>query len=166
MRAHQVSTWILCCLVASTVGCKLYEPKGLRRNTVTHEVDGGPSNEQVFEVAQEVLLERYSFVSPVRKSGLVMALTPIEMFGANKSRKQITIHIKQNYIGAWEPTVRVVQYIEVGEPLMGADPEGYHPGVAMPVAVHKWQPLSYLPVEANSIRDNILQKLAMPVARS
>lgn len=132
--------------LAVSSGCQLYQPP-----------ETGPGEEVVFEAARQVIAERYPNATPVRKSNLVLALTPVEMDGGHKSRKQITVQVHRNYLGAWEPKVRVVKHIEVGEPPLEADPEAETPRGAGITAQHDWQPLVHLPIEANGLRQAILE---------
>ena len=146
-------------LVLVGAGCKLYDPEGYRLNLGTGGIDHGPSEEEVFEAAKQEILERYPEAAISERSNLILALSPVEMQGASKTRKQITVHVKKLYTGAWEPLVRVVLHAEVGEPRLETDIDSEDPVGANTVAEQKWQALQHLPVEETAIHDGIWRKV-------
>ena len=122
--------------------------------------DTGPNDDAVFAAAQQVILDRFPNSAPLRRSNLIVAKSAMAMDGASKSMMQITVQIQRSYTGAWEPQVRVVKHIEVGEPVLSADPQGLYPGRANPIATHHWKPLTNMPVLESRLRDEILKAIA------
>jgi len=73
-----------------------------------------PPEEAVYRAAESVIKEKYALSGTYRNSSSFMALTPVEMDGGYKSRKQISVLVRRTYIGGWEPIVRVTKPIEAG----------------------------------------------------
>lgn len=118
-----------------------------------------PGKDEVFQAAESVILERYPMAVPIRDSQMLLARTPVEMEAAYLSCLQITVHVTQNFTGAWEPTVRVAKYIETGEPPLGGDPQADTPAEAHLVARNEWTPLAYMQAEAVAIQKEILARV-------
>lgn len=95
----------------------------------------------------------------IEKSDLVIARTPVVLDGAYKSCRQITVHVKQNYLGVWEPRVRVLKHVEVDEPPLAVDPQGDSPATAFVVSRQRWKPLQYMAVEEAELQREIWSRL-------
>jgi hypothetical protein len=134
-------------------GCRLYDLP-----------ETGPAEESVFAAAEQVILSHYPMATATRRSNAVLALTPVRMDGGYPSRTQITVHVAQNYTGAWEPRVRVTRHVDVAEPPLDANPDSDAPGNAHPVVRTHWKPLVHLDYEAERLRDEILAALSPSAA--
>jgi hypothetical protein len=128
--------------------------------------DAYPAASDVLDAAKGVIGERYPLSSSSAEGGFVYALTPVAMDGASKTRKQISVYALRNFTGAYEPVVRVRQYVEVGSPELKVDPESASPRRAAPIAGNKWQALDFLPYEEQEIYDAILERLVEKEAPS
>jgi hypothetical protein len=135
-------------LVLTLGGCSLYDLP-----------DTPPGRDQVFAAAQAVIQERYPMSTAVKKSDHLFALTPVEVMGGSKARRKISVWVKQNYTGAWEPAVRVVLQEEYAQPPFEGDPSSVHPDAAMPVVKERWRPLEYLPVEEQELTEAIRARI-------
>jgi hypothetical protein len=136
-------------LICVVLGCQLYSLP-----------ETGPKRSQVVDAARTVIEQRYPLSAASQKGDLLLALTPVEVEGLYKTRKQISVSIRRNYTGAWDLMVRVVKHVEVSEPVaFGVDPESENLSLAKPVGTQRWQPLQNLPVEEAALKDEILDKL-------
>ena len=124
-----------------------------------HVPGHGPHERAVFDSARRVMLQRYPLARPVEKSGMILVLTPVEMEGTYPSRKKITVQVTRNFVGVWEPRVRVEKHVEIGEPLLTSDIDSDLIGRADPAVIRNWKPLMYLPLEEQAITDEILSDL-------
>jgi hypothetical protein len=119
----------------------------------------GDSHDEIFRAAIQAVARQYPMSTPVRKSDLILAQTPVAMNAAYPSKKQITVRLQQTYTGHWVPRVRVVQHIDTGEPHLDANPDSDFYGDAHPVADHDWTGIVYLHAEAQALHDAILAAL-------
>jgi len=123
-----------------------------------------PSEEAVYTAAASVIKEKYPLSGTFRNSSSFMALTPVEMDGGYKSRKQISVLVRRTYIGGWEPIVRVTKLIDTARPTMSNNVEApalaWKVTEAVPFAVNDWEPIDYLPYEEQEIYDEILRRVA------
>lgn len=127
--------------------------------------DTAPRKDEVFAAARDVLELRYPMSSSTERYEQLFALTGVDLEGNSRSRKQITIYVSRNWIGAYEPTVAVVQYIEWSEPPHRLS----NPGSDSParMSLHpssRWRPLQRLPMEEKAIYDEIMSKLLTSMA--
>lgn len=127
---------------------------------VTDLPDTYPAQADVLEAAKGVIGERYRLSSASTEGGFVYALGPVVMDGGSKTRKQISVYALRNFTGAFEPVVRVRQYVEVGSPELKVQPESASSSRAAPIAGNQWHALDNLPYEEQAIYDAILQRLA------
>ncbi len=133
--------------------------------------DTPPARKDVLTAARSAIAEAYphSATSCSPDSGFVIAVTPVEMTGGSKTRKQISVMVLRNFTGAYEPVVRVRQFVEVGSPGVRANPESGNAVYAVPLANNEWHTLDYLPYEEQALYDTIMKKLEeageRPVAR-
>ncbi len=120
----------------------------------------GPQKDTVIEAAALVVKERYPRSVVVARSDSIVALGPTEMFGATKSRKQVSVWVKETYVG-WEPSIEVRLTAQLDEPRVGAyDPESASPNTARPLAAPaEWHALQRLPNEEQVLYDEILARL-------
>ena len=129
--------------------------------------DTAPHKDQVFAAAREVLQERYPMSSSTEKYSQLFALTGIDLEGTSKSRKQISIYVSRNWIGAYEPTVSVMQFVEWSEaPLRVSDPGSDLPARTSLLPESRWHPLQRLPMEEKALYDAIMGKLLTSMAPS
>jgi len=119
-----------------------------------------PTQEMLLGAAKAAIAERYPMYAVSERSGFVYALSPVTLEGASKARRQISVVLLRNFTGAYEPVVRVRQYVEVGSPAGKADPGSGNTGLAKPLAADEWLPLDYLPYEEQQIYEAIFKKLA------
>ena len=124
-----------------------------------------PTAKDVVAASKAAVETRYPMVSALERSGSVIAFSPVFMDGGSKSRKQISVVALRNFTGAYEPVVRVRQFVEVGMPPLGTDPESANVSAAVPLVTHKWQALDFLPYEEQELYDDILARLADAKAR-
>lgn len=122
--------------------------------------DTGPGREAVLEAAQSVLKERYPNATGFAgRYGQLYAVTPIGMEGAARSRKQISVAVRQNFTGAYEPMVSVVQYFDDSSGPLAGDPNSQstvrNPLFRMP----RWRPLSALPMEEVAVYEAIMTRV-------
>lgn len=133
-------------LVVLVTGCyNLPEPKVTER--------------AAFEAARQVIESRYPLSASSVENGFVVATTPVALEGNTKTRKQISVVMKRNYTGSYEPVVRVRHLAEVGTPFPKSDPQTDDLGVAVPLAQDEWRTLGYLPNEEVELSNAILAKL-------
>jgi hypothetical protein len=122
-----------------------------------------PGEEAVYRAAESVIKDRYALWGTFRNSSSFMALSPVEMDGGYKSRKQISVLVRRTYIGGYEPIVRVTKLIETGSPTMSNNVEApalaWRVTEAVPFAVNEWEPIDYLPYEEQEIYDEILRRM-------
>ena len=122
-----------------------------------------PPEEAVYKAAESVIKEKYALSGTFRNSSSFMALTPVEMDGGYKSRKQISVLVRRTYIGGWEPIVRVTKLIDTGRPPMSNNVEApalaWKVTEAVPFALNDWEPIDYLPYEEQEIYDEILRRV-------
>jgi hypothetical protein len=140
-----------CFLSLAFLGCQAYE---LPRT--------GPSQTAVLEAAKSVIQERYpmSAASERPENGaFVTAVTLPAMDGGLLTRKQISVIMRQNYTGAWEPVVTVRQYMNVATPSLEGDPGNTSPALAVPLDEHRWRSMGYLEYEQDELTQAIFQKL-------
>ena len=123
--------------------------------------EAGPDRAQVLSAAAQVVKERYPLSQVVERSDQVVALGPVESFGADRSRRQVNVWLRRTYTGHWEPHVRVRLALENAEPLAGAyDPESLDPNQARPTATaSKWYGLQSLRHEEQAIYEAITSRL-------
>jgi len=121
--------------------------------------DTPPGYDAVLDAAASVIQERYPSSSLSRRSGLVLANTPVVMDGGSKTRKMISVRVLRMFTGAYEPEVRVRKEVEVGFPETNANPETANAALAKPVASNMWQTLDYLPYEEQELYDAIQAKV-------
>lgn len=131
---------------------------------LTHFPPTAPGYEQVLDAVQQVISERYPMSAVSREVGFVVALTPVRMDGGSKTRKEISVLVRKNFTGAYDPVVRVRQFVEVGMPSLDSDPETANIGRAAPLARNEWQALDYLPYEEQALYDAILERISSPGA--
>ena len=121
-----------------------------------------PPRAAVFEAAKEVLSERYPTSAASERNGFLYAVTPVELTGNSRTRKQISVIVRRNFTGGYDPIVEVRQYADVGTPSMRGNPDSpnavFYPD-ANPLALPDWQVLDYLHYEGQEIYEAILQKL-------
>ena len=118
------------------------------------------SQRAVFAAAEEVVAQRYPMYAVSRESGFVYAVSPVEMNGGSKTKKQISVLATRNLTGSYAPQVRVLRYVEIGTPSTGANPESASANyLATPVDANRWQALDYLRYEEQAIYDEIMQRL-------
>lgn len=129
--------------------------------------DTPPQKDEVFAAAREVLQERYPMSSASEGHAQLFALTPVDLEGNSRSRKQISIYVSRNWTGAYEPTVAVTQYIEWAEPpVQLSDPGSDLPARTSIHPSSRWRPLQRLPMEEKSIYDAIMGRLLPGSART
>lgn len=109
--------------------------------------------------AREVLTERYPMSWATLKDDVLVAVTPMEVEGATKVRKQISIIMQRNYTGNYEPIVRVRKSFDVGAPYYRPNPETDNLALAAPVAAPEWRHYDDMLLEEQALYDAILQKL-------
>lgn len=119
----------------------------------------GPGVDEVFAAAKQVIQDQYPMSAPVTRSNVIVAVSNGELDGSYKTRRQITVRLRRNYTGAWDPQVRVVKHVETSEPRLAADPESPDPGHAHPVGFRKWTPLQHMTYEEQELRERILKAL-------
>jgi hypothetical protein len=117
------------------------------------------SRESVLEATKEVVAKRYPMYRASEEGAWVYAVGPVEMQGASKTRKQVSVRVLQNFTGSYDPEVRIRQYAEIGTTPMGGDPEAASVSLAHPLAANQWQPLEYLYYEEQEIYDEIRARL-------
>ncbi len=129
--------------------------------------DTAPRKDEVFAAARDVLEQRYPMSSSTEKYEQLFALTGVDLEGNSRSRKQISIYVSRNWIGAYEPTVAVMQYVEWSEPpLRLSDPGSDSPARTSLHPSSRWRPLQRLPMEEKAIYDAIMGKLLTSMAPS
>lgn len=129
--------------------------------------DTAPRKGEVLAAARDVLAQRYPMSSSNETYGQLFALTGVDLEGNSRSRKQISIYVSRNWIGAYEPTVAVVQYVEWSEPpLRRSDPGSDSPARTSLHPASRWRPLQRLPMEEKAIYDAIMGKLLTSMAPS
>ncbi len=129
--------------------------------------DTAPRKDEVFAAARDVLAQRYPMSSSTERYEQLFALTGVDLEGNSRSRKQISVYVSRNWIGAYEPTVAVVQYIEWSEPPHGlGDPGSDSPARTSLHPASRWRPLQRLPMEEKAIYDAIMGKLVTSMAPS
>ena len=129
--------------------------------------DTAPRKDEVFAAARDVLAQRYPMSSSTERYEQLFALTGVDLEGNSRSRKQISVYVSRNWIGAYEPTVAVVQYIEWSEPPHGlSDPGSDSPARTSLHPASRWRPLQRLPMEEKAIYDAIMGKLLTSMAPS
>ena len=127
--------------------------------------DTAPRKDEVFAAARDVLQQRYPMSSSTEKYEQLFALTGVDLEGNSRSRKQISIYVSRNWIGAYEPTVAVMQYVEWSEPpLRLSDPGSDSPARTSLHPSSRWRPLQRLPMEEKAIYDAIMGKLVTSMA--
>lgn len=94
------------------------------------------------------------------QAGFVVAVTPVRMDGGSKTRKEISVLVRRNFTGAYDPVVRVRQFVEIGSPTVSASPETANAAWAVPVAGNEWHAIDYLPYEEQALYDAILLRVA------
>jgi len=142
--------------------------------------DQSKKPEEVRDAALAVLRERYYEVKNFPKhewegSAHLVALSPIRTDGSSNYRKKIDVWIFQEN-GFWMPKVFVRAYTDMAEPAaetttFTGGPEYDHPIVGRwpidqmgyPAVKENWQPLYYDRSEEESIRNDILKRLNIPV---
>jgi hypothetical protein len=124
----------------------------------------GPQEADVLRAAREVIAERYPQSTASEKAGYVIALSPVTLDGAWKTKKQISVVLVRNYTGAYEPVVRVRKLVASNSPV-ATNPEAaaysYTITEAVPFAMNEWTLMDDLPLEEQEIYDAILAKLAL-----
>ncbi len=118
-----------------------------------------PHRDQVFAAAREVLSQRYAMSSSTERYAQLYALTEVELNGTAKSRKQISIAVRPNFTGAFEPRVTVTEYVEWGQPPHSGDPGTVYQSRNQFMGVERWKPLQRLPLEEQAIAREILDKV-------
>ncbi|HVR73252.1 MAG TPA: hypothetical protein VMT52_02930 [Planctomycetota bacterium] len=121
--------------------------------------EGKVPRDAVFRAASEVLTERYPQSWSTLKDDVLVAVTPMEVEGATKVRKQISIMIGRNYTGNYEPIVRVRKSFDLGSPHYRPNPETDNLALAAPVAAPEWRHYDDMLLEEKDLYDAILQKL-------
>lgn len=121
-----------------------------------------PAYDQVFQAAKSVVQERYPMSAVSEEAGFIVALTPVRMDGGSKTRKEISVLVRRNFTGAYDPVVRVRQFVEIGSPTLSANPETANAAWAAPLAGNEWHAVDYLPYEEQALYDAILQRVAAP----
>lgn len=129
-------------------GCAYIPPQGV------------VSQEAVVQAAAAVIQERYPQSSAQLGPSQVVAITPTEMTGSSKSRRQISVIIRQNYTGNYEPVVRVLKVVDWASVGWDADPETAQVTRAHPLRGNEWHPLDYLPYEEQELYDAIRARIA------
>jgi len=117
------------------------------------------SRESVLDATKEVVAKRYPMYRASEEGAWVYAVGPVEMQGASKTRKQVSVRVLRNFTGSYDPEVRIRQYVEIGTTPMGGDPESSSVSLAHPLAANQWRPLEYLYYEEQEIYDEIRTKL-------
>lgn len=147
-KPSRIGAWFL--LPVLVASCELYElPKT------------GPSAKAVQDAAREAIAERYpmSAASESRpEEGIVTAVTSPTMEGGAKTQRRISVVIRRNYTGAYEPVVRVRQFVDMATPLEGL-PDGGSPALAAPLDKNRWRLMGYLEYEEDELTAAILRKL-------
>jgi hypothetical protein len=145
---QQLATWLALPIVVSS--CQLYEmPKT------------GPSAQAVLDAAREVITARYPMSAASQgtpEEGFVAAVTPPALEGGAKTQRRISVIVRQNYTGAYEPVVRVRQYVDMATPLNGS-PQAESPALAAPLDENRWRVMGYLEYEEQELTQAIFQKL-------
>ena len=121
-----------------------------------------PGSAAVFQAAKEVIAARYPNCRWSEENGFLLARTPIALDGSYKTRKMISVLVRQTYLGH-EPIVRVTRLVDIGEPKLKNDPEAplvsYRLTDTTPFAEHDWLALEYAKYEEQEIYEAILAKL-------
>ncbi len=117
------------------------------------------TEKSVFDAAREVIQARYPNSAASQQNGFVVALTPVEIEGLTKTRKQISVDVRRVYTGNYEPVVRIRQVADVGTPHRTSNPETDDLGAAVPLAENEWRTLGYLPTEEVELTNAILAKI-------
>lgn len=157
VRMSELTAFLVAC--ACLVGCA--ETVGPSTGWgLTDLPEAYPTQTDVLEAAKAVVEAQYPMSAASMEGGFVYALAPVVMDGASKTRKQISVYALRNFTGAFEPVVRVRQYVEVGSPILKADPESASPHRSAPIAGNEWHALDNMPYEEQAIYDAILERLA------
>ena len=119
-----------------------------------------PSKGAVFKAAKEVISERYPMSAASEGNGFLNAITPVAMDGATKTYKVITVWVKQNGIGAYEPVVTVHQFADTRSPDVAPTHRSQLFVEVPAIVAPEWQLLDGLPYEEVEISQAILQRIA------
>jgi hypothetical protein len=121
-----------------------------------------PGNEAVFKAARDVIAARYPNCLWSEENGYLLARTPVTLDGHYKTRKMISVLVRQTYLGH-EPIVRVTRLVDIGEPALKNNPEApllsYRITDTIPFAENEWLALDYAKYEEQEIYDAILARL-------
>ena len=116
----------------------------------------------VFDAAKAVISSKYPMSQCSERKGFLVALTPTELEGATRTRKQISVLIWRNFTGAYEPVVKVRQYVQMESPYTKADPGSGNAALAKPLGRTEWQFLDDRPYEEQEIYEAILKAVEGP----
>ena len=122
----------------------------------------GPGAKAVLDAATGVIAERYpmtasSVVNP--EEGFVNAITSPAMEGGAKTRRRISVIVRRNYTGAYEPVVRVRQDVDMATPLEGLPTGTGSPALASPLDQNRWRVMGYLELAEQALTEAILRRL-------
>jgi hypothetical protein len=127
---------------------------------LTNLPDTQPDFERAMAAARAVVQDRYPMSGASDQGGFLVALTPVVMDGGSKTRKEISVFLRRNFTGAYDPVVRIRKFVDVATPELRANPESANAARAMPVVDNEWHALDYLPYEEQELYDAILEKIA------
>lgn len=147
-KPSRIGAWFLLPVIVAS--CELYElPKT------------GPSAKAVHDAAREAIAEHYPMTAASEsrpEEGFVTAITSPAMEGGAKTQRRISVVIRRNYTGAYEPVVVVRQFIDMATPLEGS-PEAESPALAAPLDKNRWRLMGRLEYEEDELTAAILRKL-------
>jgi hypothetical protein len=146
---RRIGAWFVLPLLLGS--CELYELP-----------ETGPSARAVLDAAREVIAARYPMSAasePNAEQGFVTAITPPAMEGGAKTQRRISVIVRRNYTGAYEPMVRVRQYVDMATPLEGSPTRTDSPALASPLDQNRWRVMGYLELEEQALTEAILRKL-------
>ena len=147
-RSSHVLVVLSLVAVACVAGCKTMFP------------ETGPGQAAILDATQAVLKERYpDSTGYAGRYAQVYSITPIGMEGGSRSRKQISVAVRQNFTGAYEPLVSVTQYFDNSTAPLTGDPNSPLTSSNPVFPGDRWSPLTRLPMEEVAIYRAIMAKV-------
>ena len=127
--------------------------------------DNARPHEEVVAAAVAVLKERFYQVRVYRKSGHVVAFSPVVQEGPYKVRNKVDVHVHYETTGHYMPKVFVRKYVDSTEPPLENWGDFSSPWEISghPFPRQNWQVLHYQNHWAIEIRKAIVARLNLPV---